>query len=103
MVNHAIVVEVFGEVDLNTVPELGQALEFGGNRVTRVVVDFAGVTFVDSSGLRVLVGSQQELAARGVSLRVVVPAKSVTRRVFEITDLVAALGIVATVDDALTQ
>src|SRR5438067_13884780 len=59
------VLEVGGEIDVYTAPQLREhliALVEGGDR--RVVVDLARVEFLDSTGLGVLVGALRRL--RGV-------------------------------------
>ena len=47
-------VQVAGEVDIETVPQLQQALEDAAASAS-VVLDLTAVTFIDSSGVRVLV------------------------------------------------
>ena len=60
------VVVVGGEVDMATAAQLDAALEtVDGN----VVVDLAGVTFLDSSGIGVLVKAAQRSHATGHTLR----------------------------------
>jgi anti-anti-sigma factor len=66
-------VEVLGQLDLATAPRLAEAfgaLPSGGE----VVVDLAGVTLMDSSGVAVLLR-----AGEGRSLVVVRPARNVRR------------------------
>lgn len=100
--DRVIVLEITGEVDLDTAPELARALDIRGGDVDRVVVDLTAVTFLDSSGLRALVEAWRRLAVLEIALRVVVPTPSIVRRVFELTDLVETLGIVASLEDALS-
>lgn len=51
-----VVLEVSGDIDLATAPRLRDAgLRALGIEPTRVVIDLTGVTFIDSSGLGVLV------------------------------------------------
>ena len=101
--NETLVVEVVGEADMATAPELAQALDAAAvnDSVRRVVVDLTGVTFLDSSALNALVHGQRGLAAREIAFRVVSPADQVVRRVFEITQLVGPLSVVDSLDDAL--
>jgi anti-sigma B factor antagonist len=48
-------ISVFGEVDVASAPAVGQALQEAEVSAARsVVLDLAGVTFLDSAGIRVL-------------------------------------------------
>jgi anti-anti-sigma factor len=58
------VVTAAGEIDLASAPELRECLASVSNR--KVVVDLRAVTFLDSSGISVLVAARnQQLAAEG--------------------------------------
>ena len=46
------VVRVAGELDLATVPELSNVLEGLERECRRIVLDVSGLTFIDSTGLR---------------------------------------------------
>lgn len=90
----AVVVGVFGELDCATAAILEQRmedlLEAQGNLT--VVIDLSGMTFVDSSGLSVLVTAFRHLRDRGGELLLRHPSAS-TRKVFEITGLSRVLPI----------
>src|SRR6476646_8977640 len=60
-----------GELDVATVPELKDALTdlIDRNPGTSVWVDMAGVSFIDSSGLGVLVGGAQSVGRASQGLR----------------------------------
>jgi anti-sigma B factor antagonist len=81
------VVSVVGEIDVATSPHLRAAIARVVDQARRVSVDLSGTTFIDSSGLGVLVGAlkrareggHQDLELRGLQEPV--------RRVFEITGL----------------
>ena len=98
-----LVVEVVGEVDMATAPELTQAIDAGmlNESVRRVVVDLTDVTFLDSSALNALVHGQRDLTERKIVFRVVSPADQNVQRIFEIAQLAVALGVVDSLDDAL--
>ena len=67
---------IAGELDLLTAPELNAALD----EVTAdVVLDLRGVTFVDSTGLAVLVAQRRARRARGAVLRIERPQADVVR------------------------
>lgn len=59
---HAVLA-IEGEIDLATAPSFGAAIDEGLRHTGRVVLDFAGVTFMDSSGLNVLVAAASQSAA----------------------------------------
>lgn len=60
------VVRVGGELDMATSPQLDAFLQtVVDDGATRVVLDFADVTFMDSSGLGVLMLWFKELSGRG--------------------------------------
>jgi anti-sigma B factor antagonist len=95
------IVTITGEVDIYTSPKLKETLEAasaGGCRL--IVVDLAGVGFIDSSGLGVLVGALRRAREKDGDLRLVSRDEAVAR-IFRITGLDAVLPLHATLDDAL--
>jgi anti-anti-sigma factor len=66
-----------GELDLATAPRLAAAL--AETRAPRVVLDLRRLTFVDSSGIGVIVKFQRYFAAEGVRFGVVKGADQVQR------------------------
>jgi stage II sporulation protein AA (anti-sigma F factor antagonist) len=74
------VVTVSGEIDHTSVGPLVQALDLGalGTR-PHVVIDMRGVTFMDSSGINVLLAARLDLASAGGWLRLAGPQGSVLR------------------------
>jgi anti-anti-sigma factor len=85
-VAETIVVE--GEIDIATAPELGRRLDeaLAGHPGDLVDVDFSGVTFVDSSGLGVLIAAQRRARTSGGDLCVSNLPHNL-RTVFELTGL----------------
>ena len=81
---------VAGELDLASAPQLQRAFD---DRLERqVTVDLAGVTFIDSTGLRALVTARNDLAERNQQL-VVGRCSPAAARVFALTGLGDALGV----------
>lgn len=72
------VVAAVGEVDLGNAGQLRTELLdalVGGI----VILDAAGITFCDSSGVRVLAEADRVARAAGLALRVAVPSQALTR------------------------
>jgi anti-sigma B factor antagonist len=81
-----VVLILGGELDLTTGPVLQEQLDHAVRSSAAVVIDLAGVAFIDSSGLRVLVRAEQELRAAGGQL-VLLGGSRAVYRVFELTGL----------------
>jgi len=86
------VVTVQGEIDVATSPrlrnELNALIETGATDIT---LEFSGVSFVDSSGLGVLVGAYKRLHDDNSGTIRIIDAQASVRKVFEITGLAPAL------------
>ena len=65
----SIVLEVDGELDLASAPQLKRALEQAwGNAPEEIVLDLGKLRFMDMSGLRVLLSARQRAERRGTEL-----------------------------------
>jgi anti-sigma B factor antagonist len=85
--DRATVVAVAGEIDLATAPELGAALDgIEGSPGSTVHLDLAEVSFLDSSGISVLVDFRSRLETGGASLALH-RASPTVQRVLEISGL----------------
>jgi len=79
--------KIEGEINLNTSPELRKTFDdFIRNGVKKVVIDFSGVPYVDSSGLATLIELLQRLKRVSGTLRICCLEQKV-KNVFEITKL----------------
>lgn len=90
-----VVVEVVGDLDLATAPNLVEAIpsqQPGGT--VRIAFDLAGVRFIDSSGLRAMLQVRRDDAA---DLVLVAPSSAVTE-LLAITRLADAFTIVPSVE-----
>lgn len=90
------VVSVVGEIDPHTAGTLTEALDAltSGDEAPpeRVVLDLSGVTFVDSSGLRVLLTASERMAEKQITFTLRSPSEAV-HRLLEITKLLDHLGV----------
>jgi anti-anti-sigma factor len=73
------VVTVRGELDLATADRLWAELEPLFEQGTLVVLDGAQITFLDSSGLRVLLQAANRASSGGAEFRLVAPQPAVQR------------------------
>ncbi len=89
-----VVLDVSGEIDLATAPQfetrLG-AVNTGGS----VVVDLTNVTFIDSTGLRVLISAHEKATEHGGRLAIVATEGPVTK-LLAITGVDEWLNVYAT-------
>ena len=80
---------LFGELDLHSMALLEQQLsEAERNGARRIAVDLSSLSFIDSSGLHVLLKAQRRSLEAGRTLSLV-PGPPAVHRLFELTGLVA--------------
>jgi anti-sigma B factor antagonist len=95
------VLNVGGEIDVATSPELHERLsallEAGSSLV---IVNLTDVSFIDSTGLGVLVGAVQEARAGGGDLRLVV-TRPQTLKLLELTGLDEVFTIMSSTSEAV--
>jgi anti-anti-sigma factor len=70
---------VSGEVDAHSAESFAAALEAAGGDPASIVLDLSGVTFMDSSGLLVLVAAQQRSDAGGPGVVLRSPSHQIVR------------------------
>ncbi len=90
-----------GELDLGSAPrvrELAIRHLLQGDR--SLVIDLAGVDFIDSTGLGTLVAILKRARSLGAELHLVVPNERI-RHIFELTGLTTALPMHDDLDDAV--
>jgi anti-sigma B factor antagonist len=95
------VVEVGGELDLYTAPSFRESvLEAAGDtEPPKVIVDFHGLGFIDSSGLGAIVACLKNLRERGGDLALAAPDGVGLRRLLALTGLDRVLTLYETVDE----
>jgi anti-sigma B factor antagonist len=95
------IVEVAGEIDVHSAPQLHQALsEAVAAGVLCLVVDLEAVEFMDSSGLGVLVGALKRTRSQGGSLHLVCSRQPILK-LFRVTGLTEVFPIHATLAEAV--
>jgi anti-sigma B factor antagonist len=98
----ATVVRAVGELDLHTAPALQQELDSAvAADAPLIVVDLAGVDFMDSTGLSVIVATVAGVRERGGELRVVSARDKITK-LFTLTGVDKQVGLFGSVAEALS-
>lgn len=73
------VVTLAGEIDHDTCAQLTHALRMQDAGPPRIVIDMGQVTFMDSSGINILIAAHQDLTEAGGWLRLAAPTGAVLR------------------------
>jgi len=98
--NDTHIVAIAGSLDSTTSPEVQKALDALLAGAKKVVLDFSGLDYISSAGLRVLLGAAKRLRASGGTLRLFGLNQSV-REVFEISGFSAILAVYPSEAEAL--
>lgn len=103
VVDGTLVIAAIGEVDLDTAPALGSAInaciDEAGDKPC--ILDLTGVTFLNSPGLTMLLGATDRAEAQHEPLRIVVDANRPVIRPIQVTGLDNELALYHTVDEAV--
>jgi anti-sigma B factor antagonist len=96
------VLTVHGEVDVTTTPRVrAQLLSLLSEGPPRLIVDFEGVEFLDSSGLGALVAALKLARSRSGELRLVCGSQRSVRKVLEVTGLERVLDRYDSLEEAV--
>lgn len=88
-----VILTLSGELDLSSAPELEQAMTEGRPEPgRRLLLDLAMLTFMDSTGVSVLVRAKQDADAHGWLIAVRSPTGQV-RRLLELVGLLERLEV----------
>ena len=63
--NGTTIFEISGRLDTTTAPELEKAINNEGDALKSLVLDFNGVDYISSAGLRVLLTAQKKMNVQG--------------------------------------
>ncbi|MER6289386.1 STAS domain-containing protein [Streptomyces sviceus] len=91
-----------GEIDHETGETLRRALDVSAHPQPRVVLDMRQVTFMDSTGINILIAAHQDAAGAGGWLRLAGPTGPVMRTI-QIVGVDTLISCHATLRQALSQ
>ncbi len=99
------VVSVHGELDLSGGEKFRAALASrngDGNAGRRLIVDLAGTTFIDSTGLGAIAAAAKRARRTGEEVNVVANDPRIVR-VFQLTGLDRSISVVRSLDEAIAR
>ncbi len=94
------IVAITGSLDSTTSPEAQKSLDAVLASAKKVLLDFSGLDYISSAGLRILLGAAKQLRASGGSLGLFGLNQSV-REVFEISGFSTILSVYQSEAEAL--
>jgi anti-anti-sigma factor len=90
-----VAVNVSGELDMSNRDDLRDALESArADASEKLVIDLRGLSFMDSSGLRLLLDTWNESTVSDRAMQIIVPKEGLVRRVLEISGCDVILPVV---------
>lgn len=89
--NDVTVLKLEGRLDTTTAPELEKTINGEGDALKNLVLDFAGVDYISSAGLRVLLSAQKKMNVQG--RMELINVKETVMDIFEMTGFADILEI----------
>jgi stage II sporulation protein AA (anti-sigma F factor antagonist) len=86
--NDKLIVHMMGELDHHSAEEVRNKIDdrIDREKLNKLIMDFSGVTFMDSSGIGVVIGRYKKLSLKSGTVCVAQVSGSV-RRVFELSGM----------------
>ena len=97
-----LIAELRGELDHHSAQEIRNKLDdaIERDKIQNLIMSFEGVTFMDSSGIGVVIGRYKKLSIRGGKL-LVTNINSTIGKVFELSGLYKIIKVYASIEEAL--
>ena len=86
-----LTISIDGRLDTSTAPELDEELKASLGGIEELVMDFTGMEYISSAGLRVLLSAQKVMNAQGEMI--VTGANDTVMEIFDITGFTDILTI----------
>ena len=99
--DRVLVARIDGEVDMSNAADLQRAIVARlSNHAAGLVLDLSGVEYLDSAGIHVIYELREQLEARGLRLRLVVPPDAPTLMALQLTGVPDAVAMHDSVAEA---
>jgi stage II sporulation protein AA (anti-sigma F factor antagonist) len=102
LVNKTLIASISGEIDHHTCENLRDKVDsqFDNCLGKNIIFDFAGVSFMDSAGIGVVIGRYKKVSPLGGKIAIV-NARPNIKRILEISGISKISGLFDSVDNAL--
>lgn len=103
-VNDALIIHMYGELDHHNCEEVRSKLDdrIEREKSKKVILDFSGITFMDSSGIGVIIGRYKKMNLSNGKI-CVAQARNTVEKVFMLSGMNKIIDIYNTIDDALLK
>ena len=97
-----LIVTLLGELDHHSSEEVRNKIDYrlDNDDITKLILNFSGVTFMDSSGIGVVIGRYKKLLMKNGSLSVV-SVSSRVKKIFELSGMYKIIKEFGTIEEAL--
>ena len=91
LVGTALTIAVEGRLDTTSAPELENEIASSLNEITELSFDFAGLEYISSAGLRVLLSAQKKIVSKATVI--ILNANDDIKEIFDVTGFADILDI----------
>lgn len=102
--NDKLIVQIIGELDHHSAEEVRSKIDDRLDRegTTKLIMDFSNVTFMDSSGIGVVIGRYKKLSLKKGAV-CITNVNSSVKRVFELSGMFKIINLYDNVDQAVSS
>lgn len=100
--DNSLVVILMGELDHHSAEEVRVKIDdrVDRNNISNLILDFSGVTFMDSSGIGVIIGRYKKMSLRKGEISIVAINRNI-KRVFELSGIFKIIKTYEKIEDVL--
>ncbi|MPQ42267.1 anti-sigma F factor antagonist [Clostridium tarantellae] len=97
-----LIVSFMGELDHHSAEEVRVKVDdrIDRDNIKKLVIDFSGVTFMDSSGIGVIIGRYKKMALRKGNISIAAINKNI-KRVFELSGIFKIIKVYENIKEAV--
>lgn len=99
-----MIVYLIGELDHHSAEEVRNKIDdrIEREKITKLIMNFSGVTFMDSSGIGVVIGRFKKLSLKNGTVSIVEVNDNV-KRVFELSGMFKIVKLFSSVEEAVSN